>query len=107
MNDDLEGTWKEAVLAYLKWFPGICLEGLRKTTKQLSENIWCLCRYRTHYVQNTSQVLYILCMCVCMFIYVCMCICIMYVCMYACMYMYVCMYLCMYVCADGQQLKTA
>ena len=20
VNDDLEGTWKEAVLAYLKWF---------------------------------------------------------------------------------------
>jgi len=124
MNNDLEGTWKEAVLAFLKWFSGICLEGLGKTTKQLSENIWCLYRYRTQYVQNTGQVLYMcigvyvgvyvcmyvcmhvlcmyyimyVCVCVCMYVYVCIMyvyVCyIMYVCIYACMY-YVCVYVCM------------
>ena len=108
MNDDLEGTWKEAVLAYLKWFPSSCVEGLMKTTKQFSENIWCLCRYRTQYVQNTSQVLYIcisvyVCMYVCIYVCMCVCVCVcvyvcmnvLCVCMYVCMCVYVCMYICM------------
>jgi len=77
---------------FLKWFPGICLEGRGKTTKQLSENIWCLYRYRTQYVQNTSQVLYIcisvyvgvyVCVYMCVCIYMCVCVCIMYV--YVCL----------------------
>jgi hypothetical protein len=38
ISDDLEGMWKEAVRACLKWYPGTCLEGLRKTTKQFNEN---------------------------------------------------------------------
>jgi hypothetical protein len=35
MNDELERIWKEVVMAY---YPGIRLEGLRKTTKNLSQN---------------------------------------------------------------------
>jgi hypothetical protein len=27
--------WKEAVVAELRYYPGVCLEGLRKTTKSL------------------------------------------------------------------------
>jgi hypothetical protein len=33
MIDELERVWKEAVLAQLRYCPGICLERLRKTTK--------------------------------------------------------------------------
>jgi hypothetical protein len=31
MNDILEGMWKEAVVASLRHYTGICLEELRKT----------------------------------------------------------------------------
>jgi hypothetical protein len=34
VNDDLERIQKDAVLAYSSYCPGICLEGLRKTTKE-------------------------------------------------------------------------
>jgi hypothetical protein len=33
VNNELERMWKEAVVAQLRYYPGICLEGLRKTTK--------------------------------------------------------------------------
>jgi hypothetical protein len=36
MNDELERIWKEAVVAHLRYYPGICLMGLRKTMKTLS-----------------------------------------------------------------------
>jgi hypothetical protein len=41
MNEELETMWKEAVVAYLKYYPGISLEGQRKTTKNLSQDNWC------------------------------------------------------------------
>jgi hypothetical protein len=37
MSDDLERIWKEAAMAYSKYYPGICLDGLRKTTENLSQ----------------------------------------------------------------------
>jgi hypothetical protein len=33
VKDELERIRKKAVMAYLKYYPGICLEGLRKMTK--------------------------------------------------------------------------
>ena len=33
INSELERMWKEAVFAYLDHYPEICVEGLRKTTK--------------------------------------------------------------------------
>jgi hypothetical protein len=33
--DKLERIWKEVVIAYLRYYPGIFLEGLRKTMKTL------------------------------------------------------------------------
>jgi hypothetical protein len=33
MIDELERIWKEAVVFYWRYYPGICLEGLGKTTK--------------------------------------------------------------------------
>jgi hypothetical protein len=36
MNDELERTWKEAIVARLRYFPRMCLRGLRKSTKDLS-----------------------------------------------------------------------
>jgi hypothetical protein len=36
MTDELERTWKEAVMAQLRYYYGICLDGLRETMKNLS-----------------------------------------------------------------------
>jgi hypothetical protein len=36
MNDELERTWKEAIIAWLRYFPIMCLDGLRKSTEDLS-----------------------------------------------------------------------
>jgi hypothetical protein len=41
MTDEFEGIWKEAVVVQSRLYPEICLEGLRNTTKILSENIQC------------------------------------------------------------------
>jgi hypothetical protein len=40
VNDELERIWKEAAVAYLilRYYPGICLERLRQTIKNLSED---------------------------------------------------------------------
>jgi hypothetical protein len=35
VNDELERMWKEAVGPNLRHYPGICLEGPRKTSKNL------------------------------------------------------------------------
>jgi hypothetical protein len=32
-NDESERTWKEAIVADLRYYPGICLEGLGKPRK--------------------------------------------------------------------------
>jgi hypothetical protein len=39
VNNELERTWEETVVAYLRYYPGICLEGLRKTTKKTRQYI--------------------------------------------------------------------
>jgi hypothetical protein len=31
--DELEWIWKKAVVAYLRYYPAVCLKRLRKTTK--------------------------------------------------------------------------
>jgi hypothetical protein len=55
MNDDeLERIWKEAVLAYWKHCPGICLEGERRLTKNLTI-VGILAEIRTEHVPNRSQ----------------------------------------------------
>jgi hypothetical protein len=37
MNNALEKIWKEAVVAFFRDYLGICLDGLRKTMKNLSQ----------------------------------------------------------------------
>jgi hypothetical protein len=39
-SNELERMWKEAVVANLSYYPGICLEALGKTTKNLSQDSW-------------------------------------------------------------------
>jgi hypothetical protein len=41
MNDELERTWKETVMAYSRYCPGISVEGLMKTTELLSLDTRC------------------------------------------------------------------
>jgi hypothetical protein len=41
-DDELERIWKEAVVAYSKYYPGICLQGLGKTTRNLGLDSTCL-----------------------------------------------------------------
>jgi hypothetical protein len=53
----LEKIWKEAVVAYfLRYYPSICLEGLRKTTKNLSQDTQSPDRFepRTSWIQSKS-----------------------------------------------------
>jgi hypothetical protein len=44
MNNKGEIMWKEAVVAYLRDYPGICLEGMMKTAKDLNHNSRSPCR---------------------------------------------------------------
>jgi hypothetical protein len=37
-------VWKEPVVAYSNFNQGVCLEGLRKATRSLSQVSWCPCR---------------------------------------------------------------
>jgi hypothetical protein len=50
VNDELGRVWKEAIMGYLKYFPGNFLEGLRKITRNLGQYI----RYR---VRDSNQTL--------------------------------------------------
>jgi hypothetical protein len=36
MNNELKSVWKEAVVAYMRYYPVICLDELRKTTEPQS-----------------------------------------------------------------------
>jgi len=42
MYSEMEMTGQGAVMAYFKNYPGIHLEGLRKTMKNLIHNSWCI-----------------------------------------------------------------
>jgi hypothetical protein len=39
--NDVERIWKEAVVAYSRYSSGCCLEGLKKTTWNITQNSWC------------------------------------------------------------------
>jgi hypothetical protein len=41
LNNDFEGIWKEAVVIYSKYSPGIFLGRMRNTTINLMQDIWC------------------------------------------------------------------
>jgi hypothetical protein len=41
MEDELEKCWKEAFRGYSRCYPGISLEGLKKTTRILSDDRVC------------------------------------------------------------------
>jgi hypothetical protein len=38
MTDELEMSWKEIVVTYSRYYPGIFLVGLRKTMKNLTQD---------------------------------------------------------------------
>jgi hypothetical protein len=44
MTDELERICKETIVAYLRYYPRICLEGLRKLKKNLGQDMRCLGR---------------------------------------------------------------
>jgi hypothetical protein len=45
MDDELEIIWNEAVVACFGHYPGLCLEAMRKTTRNLSQNGPCLVQH--------------------------------------------------------------
>jgi hypothetical protein len=47
MVDELESIWKQVVVAYSGYCPGICLEGLRKITENLSQ-------FTQHSIQDSN-----------------------------------------------------
>jgi hypothetical protein len=40
LSDELEGTWKELVVACLRYYPIIYLNALNTAMKNLSQNSW-------------------------------------------------------------------
>jgi hypothetical protein len=38
VNNELQGTWKEVIVSYLRHYPNICLEWLMKNTKHFSQD---------------------------------------------------------------------
>lgn len=55
MTDELEIIRKEVVMAQLGHCPGICLEGLRKTTKTLSQDTEVPAEIQTEHFLNVHQ----------------------------------------------------
>lgn len=43
--------WKTTVAAWSRYYPGICLEGLRKNTKNLSQDVDAQIDIETEYFQ--------------------------------------------------------
>lgn len=41
MSGELEGEWGKQLWPNLRYCPGICMEGLRKTTDSHSQDSWC------------------------------------------------------------------
>jgi hypothetical protein len=41
MNDKFDRIWKEVIVALMRYYPGICLQKLRKVTINLSQDSWC------------------------------------------------------------------
>jgi hypothetical protein len=37
MNDELESVWKEAVMAQSRYTPGVCMEEMKKSIRNLSK----------------------------------------------------------------------
>jgi hypothetical protein len=52
MHEKLEMIWKEAVVSWSRYYPGIFLEGLNKTTKILNQDNECAAR--AEHLPNTS-----------------------------------------------------
>jgi hypothetical protein len=50
VNNELEDTWKEGVVPKLRYYPGIYLKVLKKTTKNLSQTSWYTAEIRTKYL---------------------------------------------------------
>jgi hypothetical protein len=41
MNAELDRIWKETAVASSRYYPGICMEGLRNTTNHISQDNRC------------------------------------------------------------------
>jgi hypothetical protein len=53
MTDELESVWKEAIGAQSRYYPSICLDGLRKLQKTLGRTTSVPTEFRTRRLQNT------------------------------------------------------
>jgi hypothetical protein len=56
MNNELERMWKEAVVAYFKYYPGIFLEEPRKTSVMTARSSEVIYHIHSH-MQPVKQVL--------------------------------------------------
>jgi hypothetical protein len=54
MHDEMWRIWKEAVVTSSGHYPGICLEGLRKTTKTSIRTAGVLAEIRIERLSSTS-----------------------------------------------------
>jgi hypothetical protein len=53
MADVMERIWKETAMAYSRYYPGICLEGLKKTAKNFNRLADAPAEVRTKHLRNT------------------------------------------------------
>jgi hypothetical protein len=55
MNNELEKIWKEAVVVYSGYYPSVCLEGLRTTTRESSgRRAGVPAEVKTEHLPNTN-----------------------------------------------------
>jgi hypothetical protein len=59
MEDEFYRIWKEAVVAYSRYYPSICLEGMKKAIKHLSQGSWYPAEIRTKRLLNTNGDIYL------------------------------------------------
>jgi hypothetical protein len=55
MNDEFARVWKEAVVAYSRPCPIICMEGLKETTKSRCQESQCSVPESNSDITNTSE----------------------------------------------------
>jgi hypothetical protein len=53
MTNVMDKIWKEMAMAYSRYYPGICSEGVKKTAKTLNRSIGALAEIRTEHLRNT------------------------------------------------------
>lgn len=55
INSECEEMWKESVLIYYRYYPDICLKGMRKSMKAIGQKVSVLAKIRTQHFRITNK----------------------------------------------------